>query len=116
MVTPRKPSVDRSSVLLIAGDQPAAACASYAVYVAFESITSGRLWPNAVRYGTRPGASAVRVARIVTMLASVLRVANPSPGKCFMAGISPADSRPVAKASLRRAVTVEENDQVRPCR
>src|SRR6187551_2160848 len=38
------------------------------------------------------------------------------PGKCFMLGTTPADSRPDAKASERRAVRLTLNENVRPWR
>src|SRR4051812_16083498 len=37
------------------------------------------------------------------------------PGKCFIDGTTCPDSRPVANASDIAAVTLELNDQVRPC-
>src|SRR3954453_14894938 len=69
----------------------------------------------AVGYGVRPGLSAVADAEIVTTWLSVFCVAAPIPGKCFIAGTVPPDSRPVAKASDSVAVAVAPNDQVRPC-
>ncbi len=53
---------------------------------------------------------------MVTTDVSVLRVAKPSPGKCFIEGMTPVDSRPVANASDRAAVWTALNDQVRPSR
>ena len=51
---------------------------------------------------------------MVTTLASVLRVAKPSPGKCFIAGRTPLASSPDANALLRLAVTDASNENVRP--
>ena len=66
-------------------------------------------------YGRRPGARLDAEAVIVTTWLSVLAVARPMPGKCFIAGTSPPDSSPVANASDNVAVAEAPNDQVRPC-
>jgi hypothetical protein len=78
-------------------------------------MISGMPAAIAARYGARPGASAVRDARIETMWRSVFRVAKPRPGKCFIDGITPADRRPALNALERALVTLAENDHVRRC-
>src|SRR5450759_4201345 len=73
------------------------------------------LWPIAFWYGCRPGASVAVEAVIVTAFESVLRVARPIPGKCFIVGRSPPASSPDANASENVAVSEALKDQVRPC-
>src|SRR5262245_60504809 len=51
-----------------------------------------------------------------TTYASVFFVAKPSPGKCFIAGITCPACRPWENARASHAVVVELRDQVRPCR
>src|SRR5436190_5244979 len=70
----------------------------------------------AVRYGRRPGAKRDLETRMVTTEASVSWVAKPSPGKCFIEGMTPPDSSPEAKAFDNAAVWTALNDHVRPCR
>ena len=53
---------------------------------------------------------------IRTRLESVFFVANPMPGKCFMVGITPADSSPEANASASWAVRSASDEKVRPSR
>src|SRR5438876_8757278 len=76
----------------------------------------GMPWPIAFWYGWRPGARVAVEAVIVTTFVSVLRVARPIPGKCFIVGRSPPASSPDANASDSDAVSEASNDQVRPCR
>src|SRR5450759_2928833 len=73
------------------------------------------LWPIAFWYGCRPGASVAVEAVIVTAFESVLRVARPIPGKCFIVGWSLPASSPDANASENVAVSEALKDQVRPC-
>src|SRR3954449_1587415 len=73
--TPVKPSVVRRSPTLIACDQPAAFVASYAGYVAFDSMIIGMPWAIAVVYGRSPGASALFDAEIETTCVSVFAAA-----------------------------------------
>src|SRR5256885_10420487 len=76
----------------------------------------GMPWAIACWYGIRPDARAARELPIVTTQESVLRVAKPIPGKCFITGWTCADSRPVARALATPLVRIALNDQVLPCR
>ena len=78
-------------------------------------MISGMCRAIAVRYGRRPGASREIDIRMVTTEVSVSWVAKPSPGKCFIDGMTPFDSSPVANAFDSDAVWTALNDQVRPC-
>jgi len=84
------------------------------VYVAFDSMIIGMPFAIAVRYGRRPGASAVAEAPIVTGWLSVFSTAYPIPGKCFIEGSSAPWRRPVVKAFAYVVVVVALNDHVRP--
>jgi hypothetical protein len=52
---------------------------------------------------------------MVATFASVLRLAKPSPGKCFIDGRTPLATSPDANALLRLAATDASNENVRPC-
>src|SRR3954469_11467737 len=114
-VTPRKPNVVRRREAPIACDHPAAFAVSYAGYVAFDSMIIGTPLAIAAWYGLSAGASADFEAVMVTTCESVLAEAKPMPGKCFMEGTPPPETRPVAKAFEREAVVDALKDHVRPC-
>src|SRR3954470_21326795 len=97
------------------GDQPAALLESQDVYVAFDSMISGTPWPMALRYGRSPGLSALWDAVIVSTYRSVLWIASPIPGKCFMVALSPPATRPDANASASCAVSSASKPKTRPC-
>src|SRR6267142_1696128 len=70
----------------------------------------------AATYGWIPAASVAFDAVSFTTYESVFNVARPMPGKCFIAGTTPADQRPRANEFDRVVVRIGSNDHVRPCR